>query len=126
MIEKRLLRLSLWLRRTRPKFKAQGYWKNKKSVKRKDNWRYPDGIHNKMRKKWKGKPPLVSVGYRGPRLARGLHPSGLREALVRSVSDLESLDPNTHILRLSRTLGKRKRSMIISIAEERGFRIINK
>ena len=48
------------------------------------NWRKPKGKDNKMRLQVSGVPPLVKIGYRGPRFARGLHPSGYIEVMVSS------------------------------------------
>lgn len=89
------------------------------------NWRRPDGISSKMRRNFKYRPKRVKVGFRGPRKARGLHPSGFEEVLVYNVRDLEGLDPNTQAARIGSTVGTRKRMEIQKKAEELDIRILN-
>ena len=72
--EKNLLKkaVSLKIRTKKPGFERQESWRYKRL---KPNWRRPKGIDNKMRRKIKGWPATVNVGYRGPKVVRGLHPS---------------------------------------------------
>jgi large subunit ribosomal protein L32e len=78
-----------------------------------------------MRLQKKGKPPIVKIGYRQPKVLRGLHPCGLKEILVRNLKDLERVDPSKEAIRLSSTLGKRKREQILTLAKERGIKVLN-
>ena len=55
-------------------------------------WRRPKGIQAKMRKHLHGYRKQVSTGYSSPRAVRGLHRSGLKEALVHTVEDMKTLD----------------------------------
>ena len=68
---------------------------------------------------------MVSTGYRGPRVSRGLHPSGYREALVFTVGELGEIDPKTHAVRIGHTVGGRNRVKIITEARRRKFLILN-
>ncbi|MEM3267781.1 MAG: eL32 family ribosomal protein, partial [Conexivisphaerales archaeon] len=90
---KQLLRLRSEIAKKRPKFVRPESWRYKRL---KRNWKKPKGIDNKVRLSQKGWPALVKVGYRGPKLARGLHPSGLFEKLVSNTSELAGLDPNVY------------------------------
>jgi len=89
------------------------------------SWRKPRGLDNKIRRKIKGWPPGPSVGYKGPKIARGLHPSGYREVMVYNTELLSTIDPNTQALRIAHTVGKRKRAIIIAEAKELNLKILN-
>jgi large subunit ribosomal protein L32e len=89
------------------------------------SWRRPRGLDNKIRRKIKGWPAGVSVGYKGPKIARGLHPSGYREVMVFNVQGLSKIDPNTQAARIAHTVGKRKRALIIAEAKKLNLKILN-
>jgi hypothetical protein len=78
-----------------------------------------------MRKKKKGWPKLVEIGYRGPRVSRKLHPSGYLEVLVNTLDDLDKVDPETQAIRIAHAVGLRKRADISLHAEEKGIHILN-
>ncbi|HDJ27296.1 MAG TPA: 50S ribosomal protein L32e [Aciduliprofundum sp.] len=121
--EKRLLELRNRLNRKRPEFRRQEWFRYKRLG---EKWRRPRGLHSKMRKRKKYRPPVVEVGYRGPRLVRGLHPSGFREVLVHRPEDLEGLDPSRVAVRIASSVGGRKREKIIARADELGIRVLNR
>ena len=106
----------------RPKFIRQESWRYDRLA---ENWRKPKGKDNKMRKQKSGMPAIVKVGYRGPRVARGLHPSGYTDNLVHNVNELSKLDPKKDAARLGHTVGKRKRVEIIAKASELGIKVLN-
>ena len=108
---------------TRPKFVRQESWRY---VRLAENWRKPKGIDNKMRKQVSGVPPLVKVGYRGPKKARGLHPSGYNDRLIHNIRDLEKLDPKVDAARIGHSVGRRKRIDIVSKANTLGVKVLNK
>ena len=118
-----LLRARKKVSETRPRFVRQESWRY---IRLAENWRKPKGIDNKMRKQVSGVPPIVKVGYRGPKKARGLHPSGYRDRLVNNVRDLEKLDPKSEAARIGHTVGRRKRIDIISKASSLGIKVLNK
>ncbi|MEM3947936.1 MAG: eL32 family ribosomal protein, partial [Metallosphaera sp.] len=62
-----------------------------------------------------------------PKSIRYLHPSGLREVVVNNVGDLEKLKDvrQTVIVRISSSVGLRKRLDIIKRANEIGLRVCN-
>jgi large subunit ribosomal protein L32e len=106
----------------RPKFVRQESWRYDRLS---ENWRKPKGKDNKMRKQKAGVPAIVKVGYRGPRAARGLHPSGYTDNLVHNVRELARLDPKKDAARLGHTVGKKKRLQIIAKASELGIKVLN-
>ena len=79
-----------------------------------------------MRKGLKYRPPRVKVGYRGPKLARNLHPSGFEEVMVYRVEDLNRIDPERQAARIGGTVGVRKRIEIIKKADELGIKVLNR
>lgn len=120
----KILKLSIRLRRIRPRF-IRIYNKEHKIRLEDSPWRKPKGIDNKMRMKRKGYPPVVDVGYRGPREARGVHPSGFREVLVYRPEDLAKVNPETEAIRIASTVGVRKRVEIVREAVRRGIKVLN-
>jgi len=78
-----------------------------------------------MRRKKKGWPKSVEVGYRGPKAARGLHPSGYAEVLIHTVDDVDRVNPKTQAIRIAHTVGARKRIEITARAREKDIRILN-
>ncbi|HEX2014180.1 MAG TPA: 50S ribosomal protein L32e [Nitrososphaera sp.] len=106
----------------RPRFIRQESWRYDKLS---ENWRKPKGKDNKMRKQKSGMPAIVKVGYRGPRLSRGLHPSGYSDNVIHNVNELNRLDPKKDAARLAHTVGKRKRLKIVAKASELGIKVLN-
>jgi large subunit ribosomal protein L32e len=106
----------------RPKFIRQESWRYDRLV---ENWRKPKGKDNKMRKQKSGMPAIVKVGYRGPRAARGLHPSGYTDNVVHNPAELARLDPKKDAARIGHTVGKKKRIEIINKAVELGIKVLN-
>jgi len=109
-------------RNKKPKFLRPESWKYARFS---PSWRRPRGLDNKIRRKILGWPPGPSVGYKGPKVARGLHPSGYREDIVYNVADLSNVDTNTQAVRIAHTVGQRKRTEIIAKAKELDLKILN-
>lgn len=120
--EERLLRLRFKMKMKSPRFVRQESWRY---VRVKENWRKPRGVSSKMRRRKKGWPAVVDVGYGKPRAVRGLHPSGFREVLVYNPRDLEKLNPERDAVRIAHTVGLRKRRLIIQRAAELKLKVLN-
>ena len=122
VINKELLEKRKKVSEHRPTFVRQESWRYDRLA---ENWRKPKGKDNKMRLQVSGVPRLVKVGYRGPKLARGLHPSGYTDNLVYNTSDLLSLDSKKDAIRIGHIVGKLKRKEILIKAAELGIKVLN-
>jgi len=89
------------------------------------SWRRPRGLDNKVRRKIKGWPPAPSAGYRGPKVTRGLHPSGYEEVIVHNVAEISKVNVETQVARIAHTVGKKKRVLIIAEARKLGVTVLN-
>jgi len=90
-----------------------------------DSWRRPRGTHSKLRHHFKARINVVSIGYGGPSVSKGMHPSGFREVLVHHPKELDKVNPKTEAARIAHGVGTRKREMIERRAERMGIRILN-
>jgi large subunit ribosomal protein L32e len=79
-----------------------------------------------MRRYEAGKPDMPAIGYRTPRAIRDLHPSGYNDVLVHNLKELEDLDPATDAARISASIGKRKKALMLEKASELGIKVLNK
>lgn len=122
-VDKRLLREREKQRKSRPKFRRQESWRYKRV---KTNWRKPIGIDNAMRHHKRGIPTIVRIGYRGPKAVRGLTRNGKEEVMVCNPQDLETINNDTQVARLSSTVGIKKKVDITNRADELGIKILNR
>ena len=122
-INKEKLALRDEVAQSRPKAKRAESWLYKRLE---TTWRKPKGVDNHQRKqKSRGRPGLVKVGYGGPKISLGLHPSGYTDNLVHNINDLEKLDPKTDGVRLGHSVGTKKRKEIVTKAIEKKFKVFN-
>jgi large subunit ribosomal protein L32e len=121
LVEK-ALRIRAKLKKKKPDFVRQESWRYNRL---KENWRRPKGLDNKMRRKIKGWPSTVNIGYRGPKAARGLHPSGYEEVLIHNVEELKNVDPKTQAVRIAHTVGGRTKAQILAEARKKKIIVLN-
>jgi large subunit ribosomal protein L32e len=122
VINEELLQARKKVAQRRPKFVRQESWRYDRLA---ESWRRPKGKDNKMRRQLSGAPRLVKIGYRGPKKARGLHPSGYTDNLVFNVKDLGRLDPAADAARIGHAVGQRKRLLILAEAHNKGIKVLN-
>ena len=109
-------------REGKPAFRRQKYHAKKRVP---ESWRKPRGNLSKQRRGIKGKGAMVEAGFRSPKDARGLHPSGFEEVRAHNVDDLEGVDGDTQAVRIASKVGARKRERIEEVAEEEEIRVLN-
>ncbi|QKY19637.1 50S ribosomal protein L32e [Halolamina sp. CBA1230] len=109
-------------REGKPKFNRQDHHKKKRVS---TSWRRPRGQLSKLRRGIKGKGDTVEAGFRSPKAARGLHPSGFEEVYVHNVDDLDGVDADTEAVRIASKVGARKRERIEEECEDAGIRVLN-
>lgn len=121
---RKALALKNEMARKRRKFKHQ-QWNFSMEMDR-TGWRKPRGKFSKMRHHQVSQGDVVSIGYRGPSLARGMHPSGFIEVMVHNAKELLKVDAKFQAVRIAAAVGRRKRTEIEDRAEELGIRVLNR
>jgi len=119
---KELLALRKQIKARKPSFVREESWRYKRV---RESWRKPRGIDSHMRKRKKGWPKLVKIGYRGPKAARYLHPSGYYDILVHNVAELGKLDHKKDAARIASAVGKKKRKEIVDKAKTMKIKVLN-
>jgi large subunit ribosomal protein L32e len=119
---KKALRLRKRVKGKKPRFVRPESWRY---FRLKENWRNPRGLDHKVRLMYKGWPPAAGSGYGGPKLSRGLHPSGYREAMVYNVEQLSKIEPKLQAVRIGHRVGKRKKAGILAEARRRKIVVLN-
>ena len=111
-------------KKKQPAFRRQEWFRYKRLSR--TGWKKPRGDDSSQRKNRKYRSPMVRVGYGKIADVRGLHPSGFEEVLVSAAGDLDGLDPERQAVRISASVGNRKRASIHDRADDLGLRILNR
>jgi large subunit ribosomal protein L32e len=100
---------------------AHRYWR----IGRDGAWRKPRGLQSKQRRHYGYRPTVVSIGFRSPRLVRGLTPTGFRPVLVQTADEIGRIDPAREAAIIARTVGTQKRLVLEEAARKRGVHVLN-
>ena len=105
-----------------PKFRRQEWFMVKRLG---EKWRKPRGRDSKLRVRKRGKGKRVTIGYRGPKDIRGLHPSGFAEVMINNVNSLENVNASEQAIRIASSVGRRNREQILKKAGELKIKVLN-
>jgi large subunit ribosomal protein L32e len=119
-VAEKLIRVRARQKSKKPDFNRHDSHKKKRLG---TSWRKPRGIHNKLGAQVSAKGKLVRPGFGSPRAVKGFHPSGFREMLVKNMADLEKAEG--YAVRISSTLGRKKRIEVEAKASEMNLKILN-
>ena len=96
---------------------------NKKTFNKK--WRKPRGVHNKRRLHKQGHQKRPVIGFGNPKELRGLNKDNLLPITIKNVNDFKKIDKVKNAILVSKTVGIRKKLIIIEEAKKLGIKIYN-
>jgi large subunit ribosomal protein L32e len=96
---------------------------NKKRFKKK--WRDPRGMHNKRRLNKQGHQKRPTIGFKNPVSVRGLNKDNMLLIVIKNIKDLKNLDKSKQVALIAKTVGTKKRIMILEEAKKLGIKIQN-
>lgn len=93
----------------------------------KTGYRKPKGIDNRMRRRFSGTRPLVSIGYGSAKKTRHLLPNHFYKYRVRNVKDLEVLlmHNQTYAAEIAHEVSVRTRKEILERAAQLDIKVLN-
>lgn len=118
----KLLELRKKISKKRPAFRQQD--SHRRGRLHPDKWRKPKGMHSKIRKNIRGKPPLVRAGFRGPAAVRGLDNKGMTPITLYNIDALQNLDAKTNSIIIG-NVGNRKRIDLLKACQNKKFSVLN-
>ena len=97
------------------KFKRYHSWRYKRVS---ESWRKPHGIDSAFRRRFRGYPKIVNIGYGTDKKTRHVLPNGFRKLLITKVEDVELLLMNNRSFcgEIARTLSKRSKAAVVKRA----------
>ncbi|KAJ3569631.1 hypothetical protein NPX13_g6019 [Xylaria arbuscula] len=90
-------------------------------------WRKPKGIDNAVRRRFRGRMAMPSIGYGSNKKTRHMAPNGLKAFLVSNTKDVELLlmHKDTYAAEIAHNVSSRKRVDIIARAKQLGVKVTN-
>merc|ERR1711971_167763 len=91
------------------------------------SWRKPRGVDCVVRRKFRGRVRMPTIGSKQAKRTRHLLPSGLKKLLIRNESDIELLlmHNRTYCGEIAQGISALKRKTIVLRAKEMGVRLTN-
>jgi large subunit ribosomal protein L32e len=108
------------------KFIRTDYWRMSRIGARRKKlqvWRRARGKHSKMRRKRKGYPAIVEIGFKQAKKTSGMI-NGMIPILVTNLNQMEKIQKGQAII-ISSTIGAKKRVEMIKKAESMKLQILN-
>ena len=118
---KNLLQHRKSTKKHKPTFVRQETSKQKK-LQNKVRWRFPRGLHSKIRRAFKGHVRLPDPGYSSPRAVRGLTSEGYKQIVIHSVKEMTNLKEPFFI---ASDVGTKNRIAILKKAQEMKLLVLN-
>ncbi len=115
------LKLRETLKRRKPEFIRQQI----SLAKLRRRWKKPRGKHSKIRLVIKGHRVMPSIGYGMAKRVKNLHKLGLRSRIIRSINEIDNLNPKTDGIIIASSIGVRKRVEILKKIKSKGFVVFN-
>ena len=84
--KQKLIALRKKINSKRPSFRRVESWRYKRIT---DSWRKARGIDSRTRIKSKSGVKSPSMGYRGTKKVRGVHPSGFEDVRIETIADIK-------------------------------------
>jgi len=93
----------------------------------KTTWRKNHGIDSRMRRRYKGNRPEVTIGYGTKATDRHVLPCGFKKFSVNNVSELELLlmHNRTYAAEIGHSVSSRKRKAIVERANQLNIKVLN-
>ncbi|CAG9460710.1 unnamed protein product [Pedinophyceae sp. YPF-701] len=113
------------VKKTTRQFKRHQYDRRAGSVHK--SWRRPKGIDSSTRRKFKGHIPMPNIGYGSDKRTRNMLPSGLYNAVVNNMTDLEALMMHSKrfCCTIGSSVGARSRKALVERAKQLNITVTN-
>ncbi|CAO1629482.1 unnamed protein product [Jaminaea pallidilutea] len=92
-----------------------------------ESWRKPRGIDSAVRRRFRSKPPMCSIGYGSNKKTRHMMPNGLRRFVVSNPRDVDMLLMHNTIFaaEIAANVSSKKRISILEKAKVLGVKVTN-
>ncbi|PWN28165.1 putative 60S ribosomal protein L32 [Jaminaea rosea] len=92
-----------------------------------ESWRKPRGIDSAVRRRFRSRTPMCSIGYGSNKKTRHMMPNGLRRFVVSNPRDVDMLlmHNNTFAAEIASNVSSKKRIAILEKAKVLGVKVTN-